>query len=156
MNRWRLNTSAHCCFTRSNLLKMGPLQFCLPVFLGIHRNPKWHFSIPAWNLIFFGRNAFIWIAMKVPFHDFIQNLSQAPSMCIFMWIKVNKWNYLKISHRNSKILFVLGFYEYLKRLEGKIRKCRFEKKSNNSIVFRYLPLVGRLIVAFWQIFLFWQ
>jgi hypothetical protein len=23
-----------------NLKKMGPLQFCLPVFLGIHINPK--------------------------------------------------------------------------------------------------------------------
>ena len=25
---------------RLNLKEMGPLQFCLPVFLGIHRNPK--------------------------------------------------------------------------------------------------------------------
>ena len=32
--------SAHCYSIRSNLKKMGPLQFCLPVFLGIHRNPK--------------------------------------------------------------------------------------------------------------------
>ena len=31
---------SHCYFTRLNLRKMGPLQFCLPVFLGIHRNPK--------------------------------------------------------------------------------------------------------------------
>ena len=31
---------SHCYFTRLNLKKMGPLQFCLPVFLGIHRNPK--------------------------------------------------------------------------------------------------------------------
>ena len=30
----------HCYFSRLNLKKMGPLQFCLPVFLGIHRNPK--------------------------------------------------------------------------------------------------------------------
>ena len=29
----------HCYSIRSNLKKMGPLQFCLPVFLGIHRNP---------------------------------------------------------------------------------------------------------------------
>ena len=50
---FRLLTISHCYFTRLNLKKMGPLQFCLPVFLGIHRNPKWHFSIPAWNLIFF-------------------------------------------------------------------------------------------------------
>jgi hypothetical protein len=31
----------------------------------------------------------------------------------------------KIPHRNSKILFVLGSYEYLETLEGKIRKCLF-------------------------------
>ena len=32
--------SSHCCSIRSNLKKVGPLQVCLPVFLGIHRNPK--------------------------------------------------------------------------------------------------------------------
>jgi hypothetical protein len=31
----------------------------------------------------------------------------------------------KIPHRNSKIIFVLGFYEYLERLVGKIGKCLF-------------------------------
>ena len=31
---------SHCYSIRSNLKKMGPLQFCHPVFLGIHRNPK--------------------------------------------------------------------------------------------------------------------
>jgi hypothetical protein len=31
----------------------------------------------------------------------------------------------KIPHRNSKIIFVLGSYEYLERLEGKIRKSLF-------------------------------
>ena len=30
----------HCYFTRLNLKKMGLLQFCLPIFLGFHRNPK--------------------------------------------------------------------------------------------------------------------
>ena len=30
----------HCYSISSNLKKMGHLQFCLPVFLGIHRNPK--------------------------------------------------------------------------------------------------------------------
>ena len=30
----------HCYSLRSNLKKMIPLQFCLPIFLGIHRNPK--------------------------------------------------------------------------------------------------------------------
>jgi hypothetical protein len=31
---------SHCSSIRSNIKQMGPLQFCLPVFLGIHRNPK--------------------------------------------------------------------------------------------------------------------
>ena len=31
---------------------------------------------------FFLPNDFIWSAMNVPFRDFIQNVSQAPSMCI--------------------------------------------------------------------------
>ena len=96
----------HCYFTRLNLNKMEPLQFCLSISLGILRNPKqkeffnsyegflmaaltgsaipahskklpkWHFLTPAWN---FGEpNASIWRAMKVPFCDFIQYLSQAP------------------------------------------------------------------------------
>ena len=76
----------------------------------------WNFSEP---------NDFIWSAMKVQFCDFIQIVSHAPSMFISIWINVNKWNYLKNPHRNSIILFVLGSYEYLKRLEGKIRKCLF-------------------------------
>jgi hypothetical protein len=29
-------------------------------------------------------------SFEVPFCDFIQNVSQAPSMCIFRWIKVDK------------------------------------------------------------------
>ena len=37
-----------------------------------------------------------------------------------------------IPHKNSKILFVLGSYEYLERLEGKIRKCLFNFISKYS------------------------
>ena len=48
-------------------------------FLPVHENQK-----------FFGPNTFIWSAKKVPFSDFIQNMSPAPSMCLFMWIKVDK------------------------------------------------------------------
>ena len=41
--------SAHCYFSRLNLKKMGPLQFCLSIFLGIRRNPKQidFFKIPV-------------------------------------------------------------------------------------------------------------
>ena len=31
---------SHCYFTRLNLRKMGPQQFCLQVFLGKYRHPK--------------------------------------------------------------------------------------------------------------------
>ena len=76
-------------------------------------------------LIFFWPNDFIWSAMKVLFHDFIQNVSQAPSMCISMWIKVNKCNYLKNPSLEFKNSFFLDSYEYPERLEDKIRKCLF-------------------------------
>ena len=46
---------------------------------------------------------------KVPFCDFIQNVSQAPSMCISMWIKVNKWNYLKNPSQEFKNSFCFRF-----------------------------------------------
>ena len=62
---------------------------------------------------------FIWSAIKMPFFDFIQNQFQAPSM----WIKVNKWNYLKNLSQEFKNSFFLASYEYLERLEGKNRKC---------------------------------
>ena len=44
---------SHCYFISLNIKKMGLLQFCLPVLLGIHRNPKQKdFLIPlrdCWN-----------------------------------------------------------------------------------------------------------
>ena len=52
--------------------------------------PKWHFFTHRWNLNFLGPNDFIWSTMKAAFCDFFQNVSQAPSMFISMWIKVNK------------------------------------------------------------------
>ena len=42
---------------------------------------------------FFGPNYFFWSALKVPLSDFIQNMSQAPSMCLKQWMKVNKLDY---------------------------------------------------------------
>ena len=42
-----------------------------------------------------------------------------------MRIKVNKWNYLKNPSQEFNFFFVLGSYEYLERLEGKIRKSLF-------------------------------
>ena len=41
------------------------------------------------------------LLMKVPFHDFIQNMSQAPSK----WIKVNKSDYFKKESQHLKNSF---------------------------------------------------
>ena len=54
--------------------------------------------------------------LKVPFCDFIQNMSQAPSKCLTSEKKWIDWIILKIYDRIWKIYFV--FYEYLERLEG--------------------------------------
>ena len=60
-------------------------------FLKILKNSQnCTFSPMHENQKFFGPNAFIWSAKKVPFCDFIQNMSLAPSMCLCMWIKVDK------------------------------------------------------------------
>ena len=48
-------------------------------FLPVHENQN-----------FFWPNVFIWSAKKVPFSDFIQNMSLALSMCLSMWTKVDK------------------------------------------------------------------
>ena len=35
--------------------------------------------------------------------------------CLSKWIKVNKWDYLKMPHRNSKIIFCLDWKAKLER-----------------------------------------
>ena len=50
----------------------------------------------------------LWI-LNMPFCDFIQNLSQAQSMCISMWIIVNKYNYLKNPSQEFKNSFCFRF-----------------------------------------------
>ena len=47
-------------------------------------------KVPVRQFFRIGPNAFIGRAKKVPFSDFIQNMSPAPSMCLFMWIKVDR------------------------------------------------------------------
>ena len=48
-----------------------------------------------------------------------------------MYIHVDKSEQMELpqkslmAHGNSKIIFALGSYEYLERLEDKIRKCLF-------------------------------
>ena len=73
---------------------------------------------PCMEFEFFGPNDFIWGAMKVPFSDFIQNVSQALSMCISMWIKVNEWNYLKNLSQELKKYFCFRFLWISRKLES--------------------------------------
>ena len=90
---------------------MGPLQFCLPVFLGIHRNPKdqldkhldWAWD-KFWQFFRMGRDD---RAMLV-----------RPS---------------RIPHRNFKNLFVLSSYESLERLKAKIGDAPFSKVQCGKI-----------------------
>jgi len=62
------------------------------------------------------KDLYLQSAKKVPFQDFIQNVSQAPSKCLSKWIN---GIISKIPHRNLKNIFVQGSYESLEGLEGK-------------------------------------
>ena len=44
-----------------------------------------------------GPNYFILRAMNSAFSEFIQNMYQAPSKCLFKWIKVDKLDFFKNS-----------------------------------------------------------
>jgi hypothetical protein len=52
-----------------------------------------------------GPNYFIWHAMNSAFSEFIQNMYQAPSMCLFKWIKVDQLDFSKSNRNIQKILF---------------------------------------------------
>ena len=60
-----------------------------------------------WN--FFGPNDFIWGAIKVPFFDFIQKMSQAPSSSAQVLIWEDKLDYLNSSSQDFKNCFCLWF-----------------------------------------------
>jgi len=53
---------------------------------------------------------------------FIHKVPLAPSKCFFGWIKVDKWDCLKLARVVSGILFVLGSCGFLACLEL-IRGC---------------------------------
>ena len=88
-------------------------------FLPMHENQK-----------FFGPNYFIWSAMKVPFYDFIQNVALAPSMCSFKWIKMDKFDYLKIGSRDFKNSFYFGIVWFSSK-PGMCQKLRLVKRPFN-------------------------
>ena len=118
---WQRLSSQHwwlhsgCLQWSSRLFEITSFICFYPHFEVFEKLPIWNFLTPAFDLIFFGKCLkFIWSPMNVLITDFIQNMSQAPSM----WIKTDKWDilkkpYLEIKNNN----FVLASYESLKRLE---------------------------------------
>ena len=73
--------------------------------------------------------------MKVPFCDFIQNLSRAPSKWLSKWIKVDEWDYFKNTLQELNFFFYGGggAYESLERLKGKIGEASFFKVQSGKI-----------------------
>ena len=80
-----------------------PYQPCLK---NCHNGTFWSVH-GIWN--FFGPHDFIWDAMKVPFSDFIQNLSQAPSSSLHVLILEDKLDYLNNPLQDLKNSFCLWF-----------------------------------------------
>ena len=68
---------------------------------------------------------FFWGSMKVPFTKNTHNFFQGPSNPGFRSVKVQTETFFKKDSRDFKILFNLGFCEFLARLESKISKCLF-------------------------------
>ena len=58
---------------------------------------------------FLGPNDFIWGAIKVPFFDFFQKMSQAPSSYVQVIIWKDKLDYLKNPSQDFKNFFCLWF-----------------------------------------------
>jgi hypothetical protein len=48
---------------------------------------------------------------------FFHKMPLAPSMCLFMWIKVDKYVFSKLACSVSKIFFSSGSYNFLAYLE---------------------------------------
>ena len=78
--------------------------------------PNWHFFTPIWFFLI------KWLHLKqcesAILCFFLQNVSQAPSMCISTWIKVNKWNYLKNPTQEFKSSFYFRFL-WISRMTGR-------------------------------------
>ena len=62
--------------------------------------PKWHLFNPCKEFDFFLS------AMKVPFNDFIQNMSQAPSKCLSEPKSRDKFDYLKNPSKDFNFFMV--------------------------------------------------
>ena len=76
------------------------------------------------NQNFFGPNDYIWSAKKVLFRDFIQKMSQTPSMCLRKWIKVDRWDHLK-NHLHEFFLFRVVPMNLSKEWDAKMERAHF-------------------------------
>ena len=73
----------------------------------------------------------------------MQNVSQAPSM----WIKINKWNYLRNISQEFKNSFILGSYEYLERLTIKLESVySFVLKYSKITLCPFIIFVSTLTI----------
>ena len=83
----------------------------------------------------------------MPFFDFIEKMSQAPSSSVQVLIYEDKLDYLKnpSHHRISKILFVYGSYEFLAMLVGKIGEAPFQSgKITVWLQYNYLLAITQI------------
>ena len=102
-------------FTKASKIHKTFWTFCLlseqcepsrPCLKNCQNTPFWSVH-GIWK--FFGLNDFIWGAMKVPFSDFIQKMSQAPASSVQVLIREDKLDYLKNPLQDFKNSFCLGF-----------------------------------------------
>jgi hypothetical protein len=81
--------SSHCYSTRLNLKKMGPLYFCPPVFLGIHRNPIFLEGVFSDN----------------PIYSLLSTWISTWTEPEKMLDKVSKWHFLSFSNKDLRPIF---------------------------------------------------
>ena len=117
---------SHCYFTRLNLKKIGPLQFCLLALLGTHRNPKQKYFLKSCE-------------------GFLRAIltGQGHSVPVWKTAKMAKWLYLKCYESVIVWLYpetVLIWEDKLDYLKNP--SCDF--KNYFCLVFLWIPSnVGR-------------
>ena len=82
------------------LEKQPKLSLCIYVIESLMKFEKFLDQMSSFGVLW---------KLKVLFCDFIHNLSQAPSKCLFKWIKVDKWDYFKNPSQEFKKSFCSGF-----------------------------------------------
>ena len=96
-NNYKCQSISHCCFTRLNPKTISYFYFCLPALLGIYRNQN--------------QKEFVILGGQVTSFEVLWKCHFVilSKMCISIWIKVNKWNYLKNPSQEFKNSFCFRF-----------------------------------------------